>query len=47
VIEIRERLDAIVRRRNQIVREGDYERKERPRRANFIAQLVDASHAVV
>jgi hypothetical protein len=32
-IEIRERLDAIVRRRNQIVHEGDYERKERPRKA--------------
>jgi len=31
--EIRTRLDEIVRRRNQIVHEGDYERKERPRRA--------------
>jgi hypothetical protein len=31
--EIRMRLDEIVRRRNQIVHEGDYERKERPRKA--------------
>ena len=31
--DIRERLDAIVRRRNQIVHEGDYERKERPQKA--------------
>jgi hypothetical protein len=31
--EIRERLDGIVTRRNQIVHEGDYERKERPRKA--------------
>lgn len=31
--EIRKRLDTIVRRRNQIVHEGDYERKERPRKA--------------
>lgn len=60
-IEIRERLDTIVRRRNQIVHEGDYERKERPRKAkttpmsasqaqadiDFIAQLVDAIHAVI
>lgn len=59
--EIRKRLDAIVRRRNQIVHEGDYERKERPRKAkttpmsasqaaadiDFIAQLVDAIHAVI
>lgn len=29
--EIRTRLNAIVRRRNQIVHEGDYERMERPR----------------
>jgi len=31
--EIRAHLDAIVMRRNQIVHEGDYERKERPQRA--------------
>ncbi|MFI4990167.1 MAG: HEPN domain-containing protein [Solirubrobacterales bacterium] len=31
--EIKTRLDEIVTRRNQIVHEGDYERKERPRRA--------------
>jgi HEPN superfamily RiboL-PSP-like protein len=31
--EIKARLDEIVRRRNQIVHEGDYERKERPRKA--------------
>jgi hypothetical protein len=29
--EIRERLNAIVVRRNMIVHEGDYERRERPR----------------
>jgi hypothetical protein len=29
--EIKKRLDAIIMRRNQIVHEGDYERKERPR----------------
>jgi hypothetical protein len=59
--EIKERLDAIVVRRNQIVHEGDYERKERPRNAtlspitqsqaaadiDFVAQLVDAIHAVI
>ncbi|MGH8793083.1 MAG: hypothetical protein ACRDXX_10600, partial [Stackebrandtia sp.] len=31
--QIRIRLNAIVRRRNQIVHEGDYERLERPRGA--------------
>jgi RiboL-PSP-HEPN len=31
--EIKLRLDEIVTRRNQIVHEGDYERKERPRKA--------------
>jgi RiboL-PSP-HEPN len=30
--ELKTRLNAIVRRRNQIVHEGDYERKERPRK---------------
>ena len=33
--EIRKRLDEIVMRRNQIVHEGDYERKERPRTARM------------
>ena len=33
--EIKERLNAIVARRNQIVHEGDYERLERPRRATL------------
>jgi len=32
---IKTRLDEIVRRRNQIVHEGDYERKERPRKAKL------------
>jgi hypothetical protein len=59
--DIKTRLDEIVMRRHQIVHEGDYERKERPRKANltsmpmsqatadidFIAQLVDAIHAVI
>jgi hypothetical protein len=59
--EIRERLNAIVMRRNQIVHEGDYKRMERPRDAarngltsaqaaadiNFIAELIDALHAVL
>ncbi len=59
--EIKTRLDEIVMRRNQIVHEGDYERKERPQKAkltpitvgqaradiDFVAQLVDAIHAVV
>lgn len=59
--EIKARLNGIVTRRNQIVHEGDYERRERPRtpRRNlitqkqarrdidFIAELIDAIHAVV
>ena len=32
---IKMRLDEIVMRRNQIVHEGDYERKERPRKAKL------------
>jgi hypothetical protein len=59
--EIKERLNGIVTRRNQIVHEGDYERRERPqtprrnlitqsqarRDIDFIAELIDAIHAVV
>jgi hypothetical protein len=59
--EIKERLNDIVTRRNQIVHEGDYERLERPqtprrnlitqsqarRDIGFIAELLDAIHAVV
>lgn len=33
LLQPRPHLDEIVRRRNQIVHEGDYERKERPRKA--------------
>lgn len=58
--EIRERLNGIVDRRNQIVHEGDYERLDRPQTArmngitqreastavSFIADLIDAIHAV-
>ncbi len=33
--EIKERLDAIVRRRNQIVHEGDYERLQKPQKAKL------------
>jgi hypothetical protein len=38
--EIRERLDAVVRRRNQIVHEGDYERLQKSQKAklNVITQ---------
>jgi len=59
--EVKERLNGIVTRRNQIVHEGDYERRERPqtprrnpitlsqarRDIDFIAELIDAIHAVV
>ncbi len=35
--EIRERLDAVVHRRNQIVHEGDYERLQKPQKAKLHA----------
>lgn len=34
-VEVKERLDAIVNRRNGVVHEGDYERLERPQNAKL------------
>jgi hypothetical protein len=43
--EIKARLDEIVKRRNQIVHEGDYERKERPRTAKTTPMSVTQARA--
>jgi hypothetical protein len=42
---IKSRLDEIVMRRNQIVHEGDYERKERPRRAKTTPMSLSQARA--
>jgi hypothetical protein len=44
-IAIKERLDAIVRRRNQIVHEGDYERLERPRDGRLVPMTTSSAAA--
>jgi hypothetical protein len=43
--QIRDRLNEIVMRRNQIVHEGDYQRLERPREATMNALSVSQASA--